>query len=158
MVRGFAAEKGAIDHPLTKDPRQKGPDVRRQAALTYFVRLDTVELPSPVGPYETSRYSLVQLTPRTGRMHQIRRHLCHLAHPVIGDRQYGDNKHNRSFKECWHCERLLLAATELTFPLPGSRDPLTIVAPVSGVYQMVIRRLGWSASVPSKWLAPFEQG
>ncbi len=158
VVRGFAAEKGAIDHPLTKDPRQKGPDARRQTALTHFVRLDTVELPIAVGPYETSRYSLVRLAPRTGRMHQIRRHLCHLAHPVIGDRQYGDNKHNRSFKERWRCERLLLAATELTLPLPGSRSPLTIVAPIGGVFQTVIRRLGWAASVPPVWLAPPGQG
>nr|MDJ0988666.1 hypothetical protein [Desulfobacterales bacterium] len=86
------------------------------------------------------------------------RHLCHLAHPVIGDRQYGDNKHNRSFKERWRCERLLLAATELTLPLPGSRSPLTIVAPIGGVFQTVIRRLGWAASVPPVWLAPPGQG
>ncbi|MDJ0722803.1 MAG: pseudouridine synthase [Desulfobacterales bacterium] len=154
VVRGFVAEKGEIDYPLSKDPRQKGPDAKRHTARTHFVRLDTVELPVAVGPYATSRYSLVQVDPRTGRMHQIRRHLSHLAHPVIGDRQYGDNKHNRSFKERWQCQRLLLAATELILPLPGSRMPLTITAPVGGVYRAVIRRLGWAASVPPKWLAP----
>jgi tRNA pseudouridine65 synthase len=158
VVRGFVAEKGEIDYALTKDPRQKGPGAKRQAARTHFVRLDTVELPIAVGPYETSRYSLVRVAPQTGRMHQIRRHLCHLAHPVIGDRQYGDNKHNRSFKERWHCERLLLAATELTLPQPGSRIPLTLIAPVGGVYNTVIRRLGWAASVPPEWLAPPGQG
>ena len=153
VVRGFTAERGEVDRPLTKDPRHKGPDARRQAALTHYVRLDTAELPLAVGPYATSRYSLVSVEPRTGRMHQIRRHLCHLAHPVIGDRQYGDNKHNRSFKERWQCERLLLAATELTLPLPGSRAPLTIVAPIRGAFHAVIHRLGWAGSVPPDWLA-----
>ncbi len=152
VVRGYTAEKGEVDRPLLKDPRQKDVDARRQAALTRYVRLDTAELPIAVGPYETSRYSLVQVSPRTGRMHQIRRHFCHLAHPVIGDRQYGDNKHNRSFKERWQCERLLLAATELTLPLPGSRTLQTIVAPIRGVFHSIIHMLGWQASLPSQWL------
>ncbi len=158
VVRGFTAEQGKVDRPLTKDPRQKGPDARRQAALTRYVRLDTAELPVAVGPYDTSRYSLLKVEPLTGRMHQIRRHLCHLAHPVIGDRQYGDNKHNRSFKERWHCERLLLAATELSLPLPGSRAPLTIVAPIGGVFDAVMHQLGWAASVPREWRVLDAQG
>jgi tRNA pseudouridine65 synthase len=154
VVRGYTVEQGTVDHPLAKDPKARGPHVLRQAASTHFLRLDTVELPVPVGPYATSRYSLVQVTPRTGRMHQIRRHLCHLAHPVIGDRQYGDNKHNRSFKERWQCERLLLAATELTLPLPGSRAPLKLVAPLDGVFRDMIKVLGWEAALPREWLAP----
>jgi tRNA pseudouridine65 synthase len=153
VVRGYTAEQGTVDRPLTRDPRERGPHARRQVASTHYLRLDTAELPISVGPYATSRYSLVQVTPHTGRMHQIRRHLCHLAHPVIGDRQYGDNKHNRSFKERWQCERLLLAATELTLPLPGSRAPLKLVAPLDGVFREMIRALGWEAAVPLEWLA-----
>ena len=153
VVRGYTAEKGQIDHALTKDPQQKGADARRQTALTRYVRLDTVELPFAVGPYASSRYSLIRVRPQTGRMHQIRRHLCHLAHPVIGDRQYGDNKHNRSFKERWQCERLLLAATELTLPQPVTRIPLKMVAPISGPFAAVIRVLGWEQSLPSEWLS-----
>ncbi len=152
VVRGYTAEKGEVAQPLIKDPRQKDAHARRQAALTHYVRLDITELPIAVGRYDTSRYSLVKVMPKTGRMHQIRRHLCHLAHPVIGDRQYGDNKHNRSFKMRWQCERLLLAATELTLPLPGSRSPHTIVAPISGVFHSIIHKLGWQASLPSQWL------
>ena len=153
VVRGYLAERGRIDHPLTKDPRDRGSDARRQTALTHYVRLDTVELPIAVGPYATSRYSLVRVEPHTGRMHQIRRHLCHLAHPVIGDRQYGDNKHNRSFKVNWNCERLLLAATELTLPLPGTRTPLKLIAPLEGIFQKMILTLGWAAAVPTAWMA-----
>jgi tRNA pseudouridine65 synthase len=153
VVRGYTVAQGEIDRTLTKDPRQKGPDARRQAALTRYVRLDTAELPYAVGPYATSRYSLIRVAPQTGRMHQIRRHLCHLAHPIIGDRQYGDNRHNRCFKERWQCERLLLAATELTLPQPGTRMPLKIVAPISGVFYAVIQLLGWEASLPSQWLS-----
>ncbi|MGD8266947.1 MAG: pseudouridine synthase, partial [Desulfobacterales bacterium] len=153
VVRGYVAERGRVDHPLTKDPRDRGTGARRQAAVTHYVRLDTVELPIAVGPYATSRYSLVCVEPRTGRMHQIRRHLCHLAHPVIGDRQYGDNKHNRSFKEHWNCGRLLLAATELTLPLPGTRTPLKLIAPLEGLFREMILTLGWAAAVPTAWMA-----
>jgi tRNA pseudouridine65 synthase len=153
VVRGFTAEAGQVDRPLAKDPRERGPGVRRRAALTHYLRLDTTELPIAVGPYATSRYSLVRVTPKTGRMHQIRRHLCHLAHPVIGDRQYGDNKHNRSFKERWNCRRLLLAAVALSLPLPGSRGPLDLVAPVDGVFEDIIRAFGWEDVLPPEWLA-----
>ncbi|MDJ0667527.1 MAG: pseudouridine synthase [Desulfobacterales bacterium] len=153
VVRGFTAERGQVDRPLTKDPRDRGPDARRQTALTRYIRLDTVELPIAVGPYASSRYSLVRVEPRTGRMHQIRRHLCHLAHPVIGDRQYGDNKHNRSFSENWDCRRLLLAATELMLPLPGTHAPLKLVAPLEGIFHEMILTLGWAAAVPAAWMA-----
>ena len=154
VVRGYTAEKGHVDRPLTKDPRDRGPDARRQTALTRYVRLDTVELPIAVGPYGTSRYSLLRVEPHTGRMHQIRRHLCHLAHPVIGDRQYGDNQHNRSFKENWNCRRLLLAATELTLPLPGTRAPLKVIAPLEGIFLEMMLILGWAAAVPRAWMPP----
>jgi tRNA pseudouridine65 synthase len=141
-----------VDRRLTKDPRESGPEARRQTALTHYLRLDTVELPVPVGPYATSRYSLVRVMPRTGRMHQIRRHFAHLAHPVIGDRQYGDNKHNRCFKERWGCSRLLLAAVELTLPQPGTGTPLHLVAPLDGVYRSIVCRLGWEGALPRAWL------
>ena len=66
-----------------------------QPALTRYRRLATVELPVAVDTYATSRYALLHLMPETGRRHQLRRHLKHIAHPIIGDATYGKGRHNR---------------------------------------------------------------
>lgn len=151
VVRGYIAEAGEVDIPLARDEVDGHCCPSRQPALTRFTRLDTVELPVPVGRYATCRYSLVLALPRTGRMHQIRRHLRHLAHPIVGDRRYGDNKHNRFFQEHLKCARLLLAATELKLPLPGTQQPLKLVAGLDSSFADVVERLGWRAAVPSAW-------
>ena len=122
VVRGYIAEAGAVDHPLRGSDNGEMLNKEPREALTHYLRLDTAELPVAVGRYATGRYSLVQVMPATGRMHQIRRHMSHLRHPLINDRQYGDNKHNRFFSEELNCRRLLLAATELRFPHPRSRE------------------------------------
>ncbi len=66
---------------------------------TTYRTLATVELPVRVDRYPTSRYALVELEPDTGRRHQLRRHLAHLSHPIIGDSTYGKGRHNRLFAE-----------------------------------------------------------
>ncbi|OHD64961.1 MAG: hypothetical protein A2096_15435 [Spirochaetes bacterium GWF1_41_5] len=77
---------------------------------------------------EFSRYTLLDLTLHTGRMHQIRVHLFQRGHPVIGDRQYGDFKLNREIKERYHISHLMLYARRLvikekkidiTLPMPA---------------------------------------
>lgn len=113
VVRGFSDEQGTIDHPL-KTERGK----EEKQAVTMYRRLKTVELPYPVGPYATARYSMVEVTPVTGRRHQIRRHFDHLFHPLIGDRVYGDGRHNRFIREMFGVGRLLLSATRLEFTHP----------------------------------------
>jgi len=67
----------------------------------------TVEMPVPVGRYPTARYSLVELEPKTGRKHQLRRHMSHLRHPIIGDSKHGDLRQNRGAAEHFGCERLV---------------------------------------------------
>jgi tRNA pseudouridine65 synthase len=151
VVRGYTAERGAVDHPLARSENGETFAKEPRPALTRYLRLDTVELPVPVGRYATARYSLVQVMPDTGRTHQIRRHMRHLRHPVINDRQYGDNKHNRFFSEELGCRRLLLAATELVLPLPGSRVPLKLVAPVDDTFGRILERLGWTSAIPGNW-------
>ena len=86
-------------------------------------------------------------------MHQIRRHLRHISHPIIGDTRYGDNKHNRFFREHFGCRRLLLAATELTFTHPFSNAAITIPARLDKAFGAVVRRFGWQQSLPSSWLS-----
>jgi len=150
VVRGHPAPFGRIDHPLSRkrdaktwhDPRSTADDP--QEAVTDFRCLATIELPVQVDRYPTSRYALVALTPHTGRQHQIRRHLKHIAHPIIGDATYGKGRHNRMFAEHYDSHRLLLACTRLGLTHPVSGMPLTVDAPLAAEFAALIRRLGWS--------------
>jgi tRNA pseudouridine65 synthase len=124
IVRGFMPAEGVIDRPLVNHATGK-----TQEAVTRFRALAQVELPWPVGPYATARYSLVELTPLTGRTHQLRRHLAGLAHPIVGDTRFGDGAHNRAMATRAGVRRLLLHATALAFPAPF---PPLVEAPCSG--------------------------
>lgn len=110
LVRGWAPEQGVIDYPLKEQldkiaDAMSNPDRPAQDAVTTFRRLHKVELPHAVSKkHPTSRYSLVRLFPKTGRKHQLRRHMDHLFHPIVGDTTHGDGRHNRFFREHFGCE------------------------------------------------------
>lgn len=152
VCRGIPSETGTIDHPLLEeqdrhDPyRQEGKDP--QAAITSFRRLATVELPFAVGRYPSSRYSLVEAEPLTGRRHQIRRHFKHIFHPLVGDVNYGEGRHNRFFREEFNCSRLLLHAAELTIPHPADSQSVLFTAPLDSTFSGLINALGWSGRIP----------
>ncbi|MBI5463234.1 MAG: tRNA pseudouridine(65) synthase TruC [Gammaproteobacteria bacterium] len=143
VVRGYTLEQDSIDYPLREeldrmsDSRAR-PDKPPQPALTDYRRLATLELEIPDGRHPTSRYSLLEVTPRTGRKHQIRRHMKHVFHPIVGDTTHGDGKHNRIFREHLHCQRLLLCARELRFVHPDSDTPIRIRAPLDAEFQRVV--------------------
>lgn len=117
-----------------------------QPAFTRFRRLSTAELPHRVDRYPTSRYALLDLEPETGRRHQLRRHLKHIAHPIIGDATYGKGRHNRLFQTLFGSSRLLLACTQLAFRHPRSGALLSIDAPPSEDFARVMRELGWTGT------------
>ncbi len=148
VVRGYTDSQGVIDYPL-KERLDKMTDANAertkapQPAVTGYRRLATVELPLRADRYPSSRYSLIEVEPTTGRRHQIRRHLKHIAHPVIGDTTHGKGSHNRLFRECFGCNRLLLAATELSFLHPSTQRVLTLNASPGQTMASVIRQLGW---------------
>lgn len=153
VVRGVVPDSGLIDHPLVEELDPYGdplaePDKGPQAAVTAFRRLAAVELPFAVGRYPTSRYSLVEARPQTGRRHQLRRHFKHLCHPIIGDTKYGEGRHNRFYREEYGCHRLLLAAVELAFVHPFSGRPLRIVAPPEEDFLPLLARFGWLGELP----------
>ncbi len=157
VVRGVPEENGVIDHPLAEEPDrlQHGQPQTAgapQEAVTGFQRLATVELPFAVGRYPASRYSLLAATPLTGRRHQLRRHLKHLFHPIIGDTNYGEGRHNRLFRDEFHCQRLLLHAAEISFPHPTTNEMLMIAAPLDESYALLLDRLGWWQAVSPGWL------
>lgn len=154
IVRGWPADAGEIDHPLSRqyDDYERQPDVPAppQAALSRYRTLARVELPEQVDTcYPFSRYALLELDPQTGRKHQLRRHLKHIAHPIIGDATYGKGQHNRLFTRLFGSQRLLLACTELSLLHPASGQALQIRAPLSADFAAVVDALGWRTSLAS---------
>lgn len=128
VVRGHIPETGTIDSPLNKyrdlDGHKKS--VEMQEARTDYKRLATTELPYPTDRYSTSRFSLVELYPHTGRRHQIRRHLAHIRYPIVGDIRHGCNKTNNLARENLGIHRLMLAATEVSFEHPFESETIRI--------------------------------
>jgi tRNA pseudouridine65 synthase len=148
VVRGIVPDEGLIDYPMVEEPDRMTDRLARagkgaQDAVTTFRRLAATELPYPSGRHTTSRYSLVDARPLTGRKHQIRRHFKHLSHPVIGDTTHGDGFHNRRFREEFDCPRLLLHALSLAFTHPATGENLTVTAPADEEFTRILDRMGW---------------
>jgi len=141
IVRGYAPEAGTINSPIRpdKDHQHKA----AQEAVTHYTRLATVELPIPVGPYATARYSLVKIKPDTGRMHQIRKHFAHLRHYIIGDKKHGDWRHNRMFLEQLGSSGLLLHAAALTFKHPFRSEIVEIKTPIPENMRRLCQHFSW---------------
>ena len=114
LVRGIPPETGVVDHPIPRAPG--GP---RVPAVTRFRRLATFE-----------RYAWLEAFPETGRLHQVRRHLKHISHPVIGDVRYGKGEHNRLFRTRFGLYRLALHAAEVSLEHPASGAPSSFLAPL----------------------------
>lgn len=110
VVRGWTEADGVVDSPLAEDPTATA-----HPAVTEYRRCATVELAIAVGRYATARYALVEAHPRTGRMHQIRRHFAHLRHPIVGDVRYGDGRHNRMWREVLGRPGMMLRAVSIGF-------------------------------------------
>ena len=141
LLRGFTDDEGEIDYPLKKE------NGTLQNALTYYRTLAKTEIDLPFGGHSTSRYSLVEANPQTGRMHQLRKHFSHIFHPIIGDRTHGCNKQNKLFKEHWELDTMFLHASKLSFvhPVTGNKD--VISAPLQEEYLQVLDILGLNQDI-----------
>ncbi len=130
IVRGFIHGSGLIDYDLKFRPdkiadKHRG-DIAPQPATTEYHPLARYELPIASGRYETSRYTAVKLKPTTGRKHQLRRHMVHLRHPIIGDTTHGDGKQNKFLKTRFGFNNLALTCTRIVIKHPVSGEPLEI--------------------------------
>lgn len=132
IVRGFFPDEIKVDYALTND---RG---KTQDAITDFKKIAQTELDLPFGKYATSRYSLIKAYPQTGRMHQIRKHLNHLRHPIIGDRPHGCNKQNKLFLERWGLRTMLLHAKKLELKHPITGEELIIKATLPTIFQEIL--------------------
>jgi len=148
VVRGYLPDSGRIDHPVKKIKdrylrQPTDPDKTSYPAVTEFKCLAKTELPFCVDKYFTSRYSLAKLFPKTGRRHQLRQHMKHLSHPIIGDTRYGKSIHNHFFKNQFHCSRLLLAAVELQLIHPETGKEVSISATPDTAFSLILNQFGW---------------
>jgi len=146
LTRGHLEDEALIDHPLKEKldklgDRNVSRDKPPQEAQTYYQSVNTATLPIPLGKFDSVRYSLIKLEPKTGRRHQIRRHLAHLRHPIIGDINYGDNKQNPFFIEHFGFKRLMLIAKKLTFSHPITEELITIEVPFDQQWNNVFQAL-----------------
>lgn len=135
IVRGFTPDELEIDYPLRRD------DGVLQDAQTSLRTLSRSEINIPFGKHSTSRYSLVNLNPSTGRMHQLRKHMAHIFHPIIGDRPHGCNKQNKLFLEKFEMNTMLLHARKLSFIHPYSEENVTIEADIQADFRRMISAL-----------------
>ena len=126
LVRGVPPDEGLIDHPIPS-----GPDGPRVPARTRFRRLFTFE-----------RYSLVEAVPETGRLHQIRRHLKHIDHPLVGDVNYGRGEINRLFRERFGLNRLALHALCLELDHPRTGVRIQVRAPMPSDLAEPLAKMG----------------
>lgn len=148
VVRGYLSGEGCIDYPLKIQldkiaDKFAQEDKEPQSAVTFYQGLQTVEMPWAVGKYPTTRYSLVRLLPQTGRKHQLRRHLKHIFHPILGDTQYGDLHQNRALTAHTGCSRLMLHADRLSFSHPILHQPVEIRAGLDEQWQRLLEQFGW---------------
>lgn len=152
IVRGYTPEADTIDSPIRpdKDHQHKAP----QDAVTNYTRLAVVELPIPVGRYNTARYSLVKVVPETGRMHQIRKHLAHIRHYIVGDKRHGDWRHNKMFLEELNSPYLLLHAAELSFIHPFSGKTINLKAQLPDNFLRLCFRFGWQDIIAKQEALP----
>lgn len=138
IVRGYTADEETIDYALTNDNGQL------QEAKTYYKTLERVEVPIPFGKHATSRYSLVEAYPETGRQHQLRKHFKHVFHPILGSRPHGCNKQNKLWLDQFGLTAMLLHAVELTFEHPITQENIRLRATIDEQYEKYNMQLGFT--------------
>ena len=153
VVRGYIAEEGLIDYALSvkldkiADRDVNAAPKEAQEAITAFKRLDKVEIPFAVGRYPQTRYSLVELKPKTGRKHQLRRHMKHLSHHILGDTKYGRGEHNKMIRREYNVHRMLLHAISLEIKHPYTEEKLILNASLDETFINIFKSFSWKYGV-----------
>jgi tRNA pseudouridine65 synthase len=140
-VRGWPDEKMTINSPIKNDESGK-----YQTALTQLNLLESVTFEKAVVPYPTSRYSLVTLEPKTGRTHQLRKHMNKIAHPIIGDPKHGNRHHNHAFQDWFGNDKLFLHAQSISFEHPETHEKISVTAPLPTFWPQILSQLGFKTT------------
>ncbi|OOR91058.1 tRNA pseudouridine(65) synthase TruC [Moraxella caviae] len=157
VVRGYVLDaqkqlgKRRIDYALKPKldkiaDKFADPNKAAKPALTDYECLATVEMPFVAAVrYSTARYSLMRLTPITGRKHQLRRHMTHIFHPIVGDTTHGDTAQNKAVLAHTGVSRLLLHAHALGFESLIDGSAVQVFAPLDDDFMAVMKAFGWQA-------------
>jgi tRNA pseudouridine65 synthase len=142
VCRGWP-ETQRVDYPLDGGPGKP----EKKPAVTDLEVLARAEIAQPDARHASSRYALVRCSPLTGRYRQIRRHLKHLSHHLVGDSSHGDGRHNRAFRMAG-IHRMLLHAERLAFPHPDGGHLVEVRAPIDAEFRKALDFLGipWPAA------------
>ena len=148
VIRGYTEDTGIIDHALKEkldkiSDKDAKKDKEAQEAQTHYRRVATVEIDKPVGRYEKTRYSLVELTPKTGRKHQLRRHMKHISHHILGDTKYGRGEHNKFIRAEYDVHRLLLHCQSLAIEHPYTKQRCSFKADLDTTFTKLFDAFGW---------------
>jgi tRNA pseudouridine65 synthase len=137
LVRGEPPASGTIDHPIPRSVEKSAGAPRVPAGTRYLL----------VARSTVDRCSLVLAIPETGRGHQVRRHLRHLGHPLVGDVNYGRGEINRRYRAEYGLHRLALHAQELAFDHPVTRARVAVKAGMPDDLGLPLERLALPRSV-----------
>ncbi|MCL1044211.1 tRNA pseudouridine(65) synthase TruC [Shewanella electrodiphila] len=148
LVRGNVHEAARLDYALKVElddvaDKKARKDKPPQDAVTDYAPLLNTEIPFSSGRYPTSRFCLIKLTPQTGRKHQLRRHMAHLRHPIIGDTTHGDGKQNKFFRSHFEINRLWLIAKSIRFTHPVTQQLMHIETELEQEWLTVFEQFGW---------------
>ena len=146
VVRGWPDATGTIDYALP-DVRERSP---RKPAVTTWRVLATATVPIELGRYPEQRYALIEASPQTGRYRQIRKHLHHVSHHIVGDTSHGRGDHNRLWRIHFGVHRLLLHAWRLELAHPLAGTPLLLEAAPDAVWRGVLERFAWRAALADR--------
>lgn len=145
VVRGHTDDSGILNRPLASSKGQGKPDTNShkvlQEAETAYHTLERFEVPFASGQHSSTRCALVGAHPKTGRFHQIRRHMAGISHPIIGDAEHGDTKLNRQFQQHVGVTRLMLAAVRIEFIHPVTKTQISIDCDPADSFAIVVDRL-----------------
>ena len=110
-----------------EEPLQKTPDLPWKEARTSFRVIESLR----------EEFTLLEATPETGRYHQIRKHLLHCGHPIIGDYRYAGLEKCEQWNQSLPIgQRMLLQCRSLTFAHPADQTAISIEAPEEQIFRL----------------------
>ncbi|MCL1067093.1 tRNA pseudouridine(65) synthase TruC [Shewanella olleyana] len=159
LVRGNMHEGARLDYALKVElddvaDKKARKDKPPQDAVTDYAPLLNTEIPFSSGRYPSSRFCLIKLSPQTGRKHQLRRHMAHLRHPIIGDTTHGDGKQNKFFRSHFEINRLWLIAKSLRFTHPVTNELMHIETELEQEWLTIFEQFGWQEQLDNT--SPFD--
>ncbi|KLU15807.1 MULTISPECIES: tRNA pseudouridine(65) synthase TruC [Xenorhabdus] len=162
VVRGYVEGDDIIDYALMEQldkiaDKFADTDRAAQPAVTSYRSLANAECPVEIGRYPTSRFSLLELMPKTGRKHQLRRHMAHIRHPIIGDTTHGDLRQNRGVVKYYQTGRLMLHASHLQLKHPVTGENLLLTARWDQSWQHLLEQFGWQGIVSDLECLPIHE-